>query len=101
VTHVLGRSGAIVAILFATPLESPPATDHNNKILWVTRKQFDFGDMQIRAQRMRGTARVGAPVTRRVAGGPGPSTINLPASGCWRFTLAWKSGRDTLDLRYA
>jgi len=43
-----------------------------------------------------------------VGGGPGPSIIDLPATGCWRFTLTWStfglssgpSFRDTLDLRY-
>jgi hypothetical protein len=109
VTHVLGRSGAIIAILFGgSVLHSPPAVDRNNKILWVARKRNDFGDMHIRAQRMRGTALIGKPVARVVGGGPGPSIIDLPAAGCWRFTLTWStfglssgpSFRDTLDLRY-
>jgi hypothetical protein len=98
----------MLAILFANPLSAPPATDHNNKILWVAHRQFDFGDMRIRAQRMRGTALIGKPVARRVRGGPGPSIIDLPAAGCWRFTLTWttegvsagKTASDTLDLRY-
>lgn len=38
IPHVIGRSGAIVAILFAHPLESPPPVSHNNKILWVSRR---------------------------------------------------------------
>jgi hypothetical protein len=109
VAHVLGRSGDILAILFASPLHAPPAVDRNNKILWVAHKQFDFGDMRIRAQRMQGTAAVGKPVARRVPGGPGPSIIDLPAAGCWRFTLTWTTEgttsprttvSDTLDLRY-
>lgn len=109
VTHVLGRSGAIVAILFGgSVLHAPPASDVNNKILWVARKRNEFGDMHIRAQRMRGATLIGKPVWRVVGGGPGPSTIDLPAAGCWRFTLTWStfglssgpSFRDTLDLRY-
>jgi hypothetical protein len=107
--HVLGRSGAILAILFAKPLHSPPASGRNNKILWVARRQVGFADMRIRAQRMQGATSVGTPVARRVPGGPGPSIIDLPAAGCWRFTLTWKTegatspGKtvtDTLDLRY-
>jgi hypothetical protein len=102
VTHVVGRSDAIVAILFGGPvLHSPPAAGRNNKILWVARRKTSgLNTMYIRAQRMRGTAAVGAPVSRRVPGGPGPSAIDLPAPGCWRFTLTWKSGTDTLDLLY-
>ena len=38
---------------------------------------------------------------RTVAGGPGPSIINLPASGCWRLTLRWSGRADSLDLAYA
>jgi hypothetical protein len=99
--HVLGRSGAIAALVFGYPLQSPPLANRNNKILWVARKQFRFGDLHIRAQRMSGTVRIGRPVERSVAGGPGPSIIDLPAPGCWRLTLAWTHGHDTLDLRYS
>jgi hypothetical protein len=58
---------------------------------------------------MQGATSVGTPVARRVPGGPGPSIIDLPAAGCWRFTLTWrpegatapgKTVTDTLDLRY-
>ena len=106
IAHALGRSGNVLAILFASPLHAPPARDRTNKILWVARKPADFGDMRIVAQRMRGAASIGKPVVRGVPGGPGPSIIDLPAAGCWRFTLTWKteggagSFRDALDLRY-
>jgi hypothetical protein len=40
-------------------------------------------------------------VSRTVLGGPGPSIINLPASGCWRLTLRWSGRVDSLDLDYA
>jgi hypothetical protein len=43
---------------------------------------------------------VGAHVTREVVGGPGPSIINLPVPGCWRFTLRWSGQIDTTDLAY-
>jgi len=35
IEHELGRSGSILAILFANPLYSPPASDRSNKILWI------------------------------------------------------------------
>jgi hypothetical protein len=84
---------------FAYPLLSPPPRDHNNKILWVARRANGTA-LRIRAQRMVGSDRIGAPVSRTIAGGPGPSIVNLPAPGCWRFTLRWASQTDTLDLRY-
>jgi hypothetical protein len=49
---------------------------------------------------MIGTRVVGRTVSRAVPGGPGPSIINLPDAGCWRLTLTWSGGRDTLDLLY-
>ncbi len=99
--YVLGREGLIAAILWGQPLRSPPARDHNNKILWVSRAAAVPGsDLRISAQRMDGSRPVGTPVARRVAGSPGPSIIDLPAAGCWRLTLRWSGRRDTLDLRY-
>ena len=99
--HVVGRDGRIAAIVFGDPLTVPPRRDRDNKILWVPRSTpSGFSDLVIRAQRTRGTAALGRPVTRRVAGGPGPSIIDLPAPGCWRLSLRWSGRSDTLDLVY-
>jgi alpha-beta hydrolase superfamily lysophospholipase len=100
IAHVLGRAGRIVAILFARPLYSPPTPGRNNKILWVARASVDTPGLRIVAQRMRGSRRTGAPVQRFVRGGPGPSIINVPSAGCWRFTLRWSGRTDSLDLVY-
>lgn len=98
--YVLGTSGRIAALLFG-PLNSPPAADHNNKILWVSRAATPYGhDLSIEAQRMTGTKPLGGPVSRTVTGGPGPSIINLPSPGCWRLSLQWSRWTDTLDLQY-
>jgi hypothetical protein len=100
--YALGRAGKIAAILWADPLESPAPKDHNNKILWVSRAPSVPGsDLRISAQRMAGSTPLGAPVSRKVMGSPGPSIINLPSAGCWRLTLRWSGRVDTLDLRYA
>jgi hypothetical protein len=99
--HVIGRSGEIAALIFGYPLRSPAVKDRGNKILWVSRRTVrPLSDLRIRAQRMDGRRRVGRPVTRVVAGGPGPSGIDLPAPGCWRLTLRWSGRSDQLDLRY-
>ncbi len=51
--HVLSASGNIVAILFGYPLGSPPARDHSDKILWVSRAATDPGfNLRIAARRM-------------------------------------------------
>jgi hypothetical protein len=97
----LSKAGRIAAILWADPLRSPPPRDHNNKILWVSHAPMTPGsDLRISAQLMSGSRPTGAPVARRVMGGPGPSIINLPAAGCWRLTLRWSHTTDVLDLRY-
>ena len=99
--HAIGRKRRIAGLIFGNPLVSPPARMRSNKILWVSRAHVKpTGDLVIRAQRMRGQRRIGAAVRRRVAGGPGPSIIDLTAPGCWRLSLAWSGHRDHLDLRY-
>jgi hypothetical protein len=100
--HVLSAAGKLTAILWADPLLSPQPKDHSNKILWVSRvKTGPYSDLLISAQRMIGSTKVGSPVGRRLRGGPGPSIINMPAAGCWRFSLRWAGQLDTLDLTYA
>ena len=98
--HVLSTAGKLTAILWADPLLSPPPKDHSNKILWVSPTNSS-SDLRISAQRMIGSTKVGSLVGRKVIGGPGPSIINLPTAGCWRFTLRWSGQLDTLDLTYA
>ena len=73
IAHVTGRSGAIMGIFFAQPLEVPPAKDHSNKILWVARVGASSGiDLRIAAQRMVGAHTVGRPVSARRLGRTGP-----------------------------
>lgn len=94
--HVLSTRGNVTAILFGT-LTSPPAADHNNKILWVSQvAPEDAGPLLIDAVRA-GTTRK---VRREVPGGPGPSIIDLPQPGCWHITLRWGDYHDTIDLAY-
>jgi hypothetical protein len=98
--YELGRSDRIVALLWAHPLRSPQSPRYANKILWVSRLPVNGSPMLIRAQEMKGAHDVGLPVTETVAGGPGPSYVNMPSSGCWRMTVTWSGYRDSLDLDY-
>ena len=93
--YVLGDNGDIAAILFVQPLAAPPSTHYNNKILWVSRVGGG-SSLRIRATLQDGSATT----TRVVAGGPGPSIVDLPAAGCWHLTLQWGGHTDTLDLAY-
>jgi hypothetical protein len=102
--HVLGASGDIVAVLWARhdPLVTPAPPDRNNKILWVSKLPVPVGStLAITARRLMGGTAVGPVQSRTVAGGPGPSIIDMPTAGCWQFTLRWSGHTDMVDLPYA
>jgi hypothetical protein len=102
--HVLGSRGGIVAVLWARhdPLVTPTPPNRTNKILWVSKLPLSTGSsLEITAQRLIDGAAAGAVQRRMVAGGPGPSEIDMPTAGCWQFTLRWSGHVDTLDLPYA
>ena len=99
--HAIGRRGDIAALMFGFPLTAPPRRRISNKIRWVSRPAVDrSSDLRISAQRMYRTRRIGRPVHRRVAGGPGPSIVDLPRPGCYRMTLRWSGHVDRMHLRY-
>ena len=99
--YVMSDRGDIVAILWAdrNPLHAPPLTKVNNKILWVSKMipGGPFTPLHIQAT-LDGTNQT---VTRQVAGGPGPSIVDLPAAGCWSLNLSWSGHHDHLSLRYS
>lgn len=97
--HVTGEAGDIVAILWAArdALHSPPLPGRSNKILWVSRIPFVAPDPLIIRATLAGSTRT---ATVSVPGGPGPSTIDLPAPGCWTLHLSWSGHTDELQLRY-
>jgi len=97
--HVMGEAGNIVAILWAPrdALHSPPLQDRSNKILWVSRIPFVAPNPLIIKATLAGSTRT---ATVSVPGGPGPSTVDLPAPGCWTLHLSWSGHTDELKLRY-
>ena len=99
--YVLGTHGDIVAVLWARhdPLVTPAPPNRNNKLLWVSK--LPGSTLQITARRLIGGTTVGPVQLRTVAGGPGPSIIDMPTAGCWQFTLRWSGHTDTVDLPYA
>ena len=95
---VRGAKGNILAVLFAQPLVAPaPPKGRNNKILWVARVAGPGSETLVIDARQDGT---GLRVRREVPGGPGPSTVDLPAAGCWQLDLRWGPYTDSLALRY-
>jgi len=105
VPFVRSRSGNVVAILFGGRLWAPPRKDVSNKVLWVWRDLpatatgtgGTGGTVTMTAQ-LAGTSTV---VTKGLPQPAGPSTVDLPAPGCWRITLHSPAGTDTIDLDYA
>jgi hypothetical protein len=96
VPYVVGERGTILGVLFGQPLSAPPASDRNNKILWVTRDTHLAGPLTITAA-LDGTTTV---ATREIPDGPGPSLVDLPTPGCWQLTLAWPGHVDRVTVAY-
>lgn len=103
VPHVFGAKGDIVAVLFAHPLRQHREDGSNNKILWVARAATTSPDPTAPATLVITAMLDGTDtrVIREVAGGPGPSIIDLPHAGCWRLDLRWSGHTDTMELVYA
>jgi hypothetical protein len=97
VRYVQGARGDIVGVLFRWPMTAPPPPDGRNKILWVTRVSEGGDPLRITA-RLAGSDVV---VRRQVDGGAGPSVIDLPTAGCWRFDLTWSGHDDQVHVPYA
>ncbi len=94
-TYFLGASGQIVGVAFGWPLRRIQPSGKQNKILWVAHSA-EPGPLRIIATRERS----GETVTREVEGGPGPSLVDMPSDGCWRFDLRWTGGSDEMHVRY-
>jgi hypothetical protein len=93
--YVRSASGNVVAILFTDRLTSPPRPDVANKVLWVWKSYpGNVGEVHLVA-RLQGT---GPAVTAGLPRPVGPSYVDLPSPGCWRLSLSWPGGADTIDL---
>lgn len=96
VSHLIGTDQAIVAVPFGWPLRDPAhqPTDHANKILWIA--TADGGPLHIVATEQA----TGETVIKELPNGPGPSIVDMPRAGCWRFALTWGKQRDEMFIRY-
>jgi hypothetical protein len=91
---VTSSGGDIVGVLFGT-LHSPPLNGSTNKILWISRDP-SAGELTVTAQLVGATTVVDVGDVSF-----GPSIIDMPDAGCWRFTLNWRGGPETVDITYA
>ena len=96
VRHLLRTDQAIVAVPFGWPLRDPAhqPSDHANKILWIAKA--DGGPLHIVATEQA----TGETAITELPNGPGPSIVDMPRAGCWRFALTWGKQRDEMFIRY-
>jgi hypothetical protein len=106
VRQVHGSRGQILGVVFADPLRAPAKRGYGNKILWLvapgaptatSAEPGTSGDLRIDASLIGGALTV----RRIVPGGPGPSLVDMPRAGCWRFDLSWDGHQDTVVLPYS
>ena len=94
--YVTSAGGGIVAILWE-PLTGPPASADGDKVLWVWRNPAEATSVRAVA-RLNGT---GPALPRFATDVTGPSAVSLPSAGCWRVSITWTGGSDTIDLQAA
>ncbi|MFF9122656.1 hypothetical protein ACF09J_05035 [Streptomyces sp. NPDC014889] len=99
--HIVGDNGEIAAVLFGYPYHAPAGNGRANKILWVAKESSGGQDSPDAKLTIKATLTgSGQVVSRSVAGGPGPSLIDMPKPGCWQFTLSWPGHTDRVDIEY-
>lgn len=100
--YVLGRHQQVAGFLFGFPLMAGHPEPFTDKILWVVRSDRHGAPLRLTGHPLNAAT----PVVRSswsAGSSPGniyPSDIEVPAPGCWRFTLAWHRHTDTVDLWY-
>lgn len=76
------------------PLRDQQPPGHSNTILWIG--ESGAGPLSIVATEQT----TGESVTRELPDGPGPSIVDMPRAGCWRFRLRWSDQHDEVLVRY-
>ena len=93
----------MAAYLFGNPLTAGRRVDGlNNKILWIVREPKDGHELSVVGQLVNSN---GPPMDWSFPddSGPGeiyPSTVDVPAAGCWHFSLRWGQNEAQIDLVY-
>jgi hypothetical protein len=100
--HVTAKKGTAIGVFFspAPPLHFGPPVNPRNKILWLVRDAR--ASMTLRARPLGRQAPVVFMTKASEGTGPYmvPSYDNVPAPGCWAFTISEGGVTDTLDLYY-
>jgi hypothetical protein len=102
IPHVLSADGNVVAFLFGDPLWAALPNDTHNKVLWIVRQPRGGQPLKITAT-LPGSDVAPVHLSLPANSSPGeiyPSTVNVPAPGCWHLTLAWNGHHSAIDLGY-
>ena len=102
IPYALAARGQAAGFLFGNPLRAGNSINPGNKILWVVASPRDGKQLRLTGHPLGATAPV-VSSTWPANSEPGeiyPSIINVPAPGCWQFSLSWNGYTDTVDLRY-
>jgi hypothetical protein len=102
IPYALGAHREAAGFLFGHPLRAGKQVNPANKILWIVASPRGGKPLRLTGHPL-GAASPVVSSSWPANSSPGeiyPSIINVPAPGCWRFTLSWNGHSDTVDLRY-
>ena len=102
IRYALGKRAQAAGFLFGYPLMAGNPEPYSDKILWVVASPRDGMPLQLAGHPLH-AARPVVSSTWPADSSPGaiyPSEIEVPAPGCWQFTLSWNGHTDTIDLWY-
>lgn len=102
IRYVLAERGQAAGFLFGYPLVAGHPQYHADKILWVVASARDGMPLRLTGHPLHAAAPVVSSTwpADSVPGEIYPSDIEVPAPGCWQFTLSWNGHSDTIDLWY-
>ncbi len=102
IPYAVSSNSSVVAVLFSHPLRAGVPRRRGNKILWIVRDPRQGKPLRIHAEPLAGSAHAVSSLWPADSS-PGeiyPSLDDVPAAGCWIFTLRWNGHSDTIALPY-
>ena len=102
IRYALAGRGQAAGFLFGYPLMAGNPKPYSDKILWVVASPRDGMPLHLTGHPLH-AAKPAVSSTWPADSSPGeiyPSEIEVPAPGCWQFTLSWNGHTDTIDLWY-
>lgn len=102
IRYALGKRAQAAGFLFGYPLMAGHPRPYSDKILWVVASPRDGMPLRLTGHPLNAVKPV-VSSTWPADSTPGqiyPSEIEVPAPGCWQFTLSWNGHTDTVDLWY-